>query len=228
MDGRSVFRTRGVLIAFVVATGWSGMSARGSASAATAGLAGHWRVTYYLQCADATHNAQLCAAAVQIKLPIADEKGASFVTQRTLDMVSDARGRFTFQSTIVTIEQAHGSTERCHSYQEDIGTLMNICEMTSQGRGHIAKGETGKLDFWVEQRTTTYHGTRLYKITRSAVLDTLTPATPGCLDTPVVLKLHGFPAAPPGLVARISIVHGPAGALHDNVPTPLQCGSASA
>jgi len=178
-----------------------------SATAATQSLAGHWRILYYVHCSDAVRYGPACAMAAQVKLPVADEKNATFVTQRVLDITSDARGRFSFQSRVTTTEQSPGLAERCHSYLEQMGTLTDICEMVSHGKGHIARGMTGLPDFWMEQRTTVYRGHRNYQITRSNLLDTLTPATPGSWDTARLVNLHGYPVAPPGFKFRVSIQH---------------------
>ncbi len=205
MNGTVRFQYRHLVIPTLVAVV---MSACFSTAAVAAGpnLAGHWRVVYYLRCSHALQYAPACAAAAQIKLPVVDEKNATFVTQRTLDIFSDARGLFRFQSRVITLEQAPGSNERCHSYEEEVGTFTGICEMASHGKGHIARGKTGLLDFWMEQRTTKYRGRRTYQITRSTVLDTLTPATPGSWDTAHMGSLHGY-AGPPNFVFRLSIVH---------------------
>ncbi|HEX6510152.1 MAG TPA: hypothetical protein VF221_21185 [Chloroflexota bacterium] len=224
MSGRVRITRRVCLLAFVVAGGGFGLDLHPAAAAAAhPTLAGHWHITYYLRCTDASRYAPVCAVALQVKLPVPDESKASFVTQRTLDIFSDTRGRFTFQSRIVTIEQSPGAVERCHSYVEETGTLSDICEMTSQGNGHVAKGRTGALDFWMEQRTTTYHGHRLYRITRSTVLDSLTPASPGCWDTPRVLGLHGLSGGPPGLVARVSVMHSGTAQPSGVKSSPLDC-----
>jgi hypothetical protein len=210
MSGRGGFPYRRLLVALtIVASASCALSSTSTTAATTQSLAGHWRIMYYLRCSNAVHYAAACAMAAQVKLPVADEKNATFVTQRTLDIISDARGRFTFQSRVTTIEQAPGSNERCHSYMEETGTLPGICEMVSHGKGHIARGQTGLPDFWMEQRTTVYHGHRDYQITRSTVLDTLTPATPGSWDTARLVNLHGYPAAPPGFDFRVSIQHDP-------------------
>jgi hypothetical protein len=204
--GRFSYRRLLVALAIVVAAS-SGALFSPSARATTMSLAGHWRITYYLRCSNAVHYGPACAMAAQVKLPVADEKNATFVTQRTLDITSDARGRFSFQSRVTTVEQAPGSSERCHSYLEETGTLTGICEMVSHGKGHIAPGQTGMPDFWMEQRTTVYRGQHTYQITRSTVLDTLTPASPGSWDTARLVNLHGYPAAPPGFDFRVSIQH---------------------
>ncbi len=207
MSGRGGFPYRRLLVALTVVAVSCGALHTMSATAAPQSLAGHWRIMYYVRCSDAVHYAPACAMAAQVKLPVADERNATFVTQRTLDLTSDAHGRFSFQSRVTTIEQAPGSTERCHSYLEETGTLTGICEMLSHGKGHIARGQTGLLDFWMEQRTTVYHGHRDYQITRSSLLDTLTPATPGSWDTARLVNLHGYPVAPPGFDFRVSIQH---------------------
>lgn len=205
MIGRNPHRR--LLVALTILAASFGTLPATPTRAAELSLAGHWRVTYYLRCSNAMRYALACAMAAQIKLPVVDEKNATFVTQRTLDITSDARGRFTFQSRVVTLEQAPGSSERCHSYQEDIGTLNGICEMASRGKGHIARGKTGLADFWMEQRTTVYRGRRSYQITRSTTLDTLTPAIPGSWDTTHLVSMHGYSAAPPGFIFRLSIMH---------------------
>jgi hypothetical protein len=207
MNGRVQFLYCRLLAALTIFAVSCGALLSTPTMAASSNLAGHWRVVYYLRCTNAVHYAPLCATAAQIKLPIADEKNAIFLTQRTLDVISDARGRFTFQSRVVTIEQALGSVERCHSYEEETGILTGICEMASKGKGHIAKGKTGLLDFWMEQRTTIYRGRHSSQITRSTTLDTLTPATPGSWDTAHLVSMHGYAAPPPGFVFRLSIMH---------------------
>jgi hypothetical protein len=207
MHDRVRFPTYCLLITLTLAAASAGALTPAPASAAAGGPAGHWRAVYYVRCTNAAQYASLCAGAAQIKLPLADEKDASFETQRTLDIVSDSHGRFRFQSRVVTVERARGSLERCHSYSEDSGTLAGICEMRSYGQGHIAPGATGLPDFWMEQRTTVYRGSHTYQITRSEVLDTLTPATPGSWDTAHLVTLHGFGSAPPGFTFRLSVVH---------------------
>lgn len=207
MNGRVRSPYRCLLVALTVFAASCCVVSSTPTLAAGPTLAGHWRVVYYLRCTRAQQYAAACATAAQIKLPVADEKGATFVTQRTLDITSDARGRFSFQSRIITLEQFPGATERCHTYEEETGTLTGICEMTSHGKGHIARGKTGLLDFWMEQRTTLYRGHHSYHITRSTTLDTLTPATPGSWDTAHLVSMHGYPAPPPGFVFRINIEH---------------------
>jgi hypothetical protein len=207
MNGRIRFPYRHVLVALTVIAALSGSLFSVPAIASSPNLAGHWRVTYYLRCAHAAQYGPACAMAAQIKLPLPDEKNATFVTQRTLDIISDARGRFTFQSKVTTIEQVGRSKEQCHSYLETTGTLAGICAMISRGKGHIARGKTGLPDFWMEQRTTVYRGQRTYQIKRSTTLDTLTPAIPGSWDTAYLMSLHGYPPPPPGFVFRLSIMH---------------------
>lgn len=207
MNGRMRIPYGRLFVALAICAASSGALLSTPAMAANPHLAGHWRVMYYLRCSNAGQYAPACATAAQIKLPVVDEKHATFLAQRTLDIISDARGRFSFQSRIITIEQAPGSIERCHSYEEETGTFTGICEMASHGKGHIARGKTGLLDFWMEQRTTIYRGHHSYQITRSTTLDTLTPATPGSWDTAHLVSMHGYPSAPPGFVFRISIMH---------------------
>jgi hypothetical protein len=207
MNGRIRFPYRLLLVALTIFAASSGILFSTPAAGAGPSLAGGWHVMYYLRCSNAVQYAPACEAVGQIKLPVVTDKRAVLVAQRSLDIVSDARGRFTFQSRVVTVQQASGGTQRCNTYQEETGTLTGICEMVSHGKGHIAKGKTGLLDFWMEQRTTVYRGHHTYQITRSSTLDTLTPATPGSWDTVHLVSLHGYPTAPPGFVFRLSVMH---------------------
>ncbi len=207
MNGRVQFPYRRLLVALTIFAVSSGALLSTPAMAASPNLAGHWRVMYYLRCSNAVQYAPACEAVGQIKLPVVTDKRAVLVAQRSLDIVSDARGRFTFQSRVVTVQQASKGTQRCNTYREETGILTGICEMASKGKGHIAKGKTGLLDFWMEQRTTIYRGRHSSQITRSTTLDTLTPATPGSWDTAHLVSMHGYAAPPPGFVFRLSIMH---------------------
>jgi hypothetical protein len=151
-------------------------------------LAGHWRVTTAITCVSNGFDLDACQKVAGSNFAAFSLRGARLTVHATSEYVVDARGRFTGHGSSVLVETAHGhaALRACNPQQIASTLWTGTCFTAWSGRGHIASGKTGMLDFWLDHGTTTIHGTSPvppYRIHFSTSSDSRIPAVPGTYPT---------------------------------------------
>jgi hypothetical protein len=208
-------RRRGAIIGATVLLTWLtviGGTQPGSAQAPghASGLSGRWHLRYAWRCVNSPQNKLACAKLNGGReLAIMGIRHTTIAYQETEDFVSDAKGRFSGHGQEIILERKAHAPSRCDQVELPYN---GTCRYLTQKRGFIAKGKTGRLDFFVSYSATiplaVHHKAPRghYGGTTSPAFDTGLPAVPGHLDARHYLALYGFKTVPRGITASYALV----------------------
>ena len=174
--------------------------------AAPVGIAGRYHVVFQLTCRNTPQNAHACATADNAQYPVFGKTGTFFTDNTLIDAVVDKQGKVTFKLNEVITE--HGVPHAGAYCGENIGTVAfnGACRVTQTGgKGYIAKGATGMMDFFANESTITFYGRTAKSIHVKAPkgFDTLAPAAAGHWNTARYLALVGVKTVPSGITVSL-------------------------
>jgi hypothetical protein len=172
-------------------------------------LAGHWHLTFYGKCVQTANNVQACR---DLQSPatfgIMGVPGSTLTVTGTGDYISDASGRFTvtFVTKITELWRRGHRPALCSNTLVFHGAYNGTCQERGTGRGHIAAGKTGMVDFWEDETSGEWNGNPGTRFFDAIPTDTMNPACPGVYNTARFMRLFGYTHVPPGITARLVLV----------------------
>jgi hypothetical protein len=175
---------------------------------AAASTAGRYHVVLLLTCRNTPQNAHACATADNQQYAVFGKTGTTFTDSSTVDAVVDSQGKVTFKLAEVVTE--HGVPHAGPYCGENVNAVAfnGSCRITQTGgKGFIAKGATGMMDFFATESTISFFGHPTQSIHAKAAkgIDTLAPAVVGHWNTARYLALLGVKPVPTGITAALTV-----------------------
>jgi hypothetical protein len=202
---------RSVVLLITASVALHGWTASPAPVIAATHLAGHWHVSTSITCVSNGYNLDACQKITGSTFAAFSLQGATITIHSSSDYGVDSRGRFTGHGSSVITEKAHGhgSLRACNPQQVASVLWTGTCFTAWSGRGHIATGKTRMLDFWLDNGTTTIHGTSPfppYRVHFSMSSDSRIPAQAGVYTTARYFQfLHLAPVR--GVSIRTVVTH---------------------
>jgi|SRR5947209_11733535 len=204
---------RSIVLLTTATVALRGWTASASPVMAAASLAGHWHVNTSITCVSTGYNLDACQKISGSTFAAFSLQGATLKIRASSQYTVDSRDRFNGHGSTVIMEKApgHSLLRGCNPIKL-AGTLWSgTCFTAWDGRGHIAPGKTGILDFWLDHGITTIHGTSPlppYQARFNTPSDSHLPAVAGVYSTSHYFKiLHLTPVR--GVSIRTTVVHSP-------------------
>jgi hypothetical protein len=178
---------------------------------AASGLSGRWHVVTSIRCVSSGYNLAACQRIAGSQFAAFSVQGATLTIESASEYLVDARGHFTGHgsSTITERVAGHGALADCAPDQIVNVAWTGVCYTAWSGRGHLAKGKTGSLDFWPDNGTTTMHGAgpmKPHRINFHLSSDSRIPAVVGVYTTARFFQfLHLAPVR--GISIRTVVTH---------------------
>ena len=152
---------RSIVLGMTACVASHGWTASPAPAIAASPLAGHWHVSTSTTCVSNGYNLEACQKITGSTFAAFSLQGATLTIHSSSDYRVDSRGRFSGRGSSVISEKAHGhaSLRTCNPEQLASTLWTGTCYTAWHGKGHIASGKTGMSDFWLDDGSTSIHGT---------------------------------------------------------------------